>query len=82
MVAKIGAVKLIVVTTPYLAGHRIVEAVNGAEGLDLLGREKFDLAIIDLIMPEKEGIEPSYEQKSFSAEEKRARRRGRRPGWR
>ncbi len=39
------------------AGHRIVEAANGAEGLELLGREEFDLAIIDLIMPEKEGIE-------------------------
>jgi CheY-like chemotaxis protein len=39
------------------AGHRVAEAANGAEGLDLLAREKFDLAIIDLIMPEKEGIE-------------------------
>ncbi len=39
------------------AGHRIAEAANGAEALALLGRERFDLAIIDLIMPEKEGIE-------------------------
>lgn len=39
------------------AGHRIAEAANGAEGLDLLGQQHFDLAIIDLIMPEKEGIE-------------------------
>lgn len=39
------------------AGHRIAEAANGAEALALLEREPFDLAIIDLIMPDKEGIE-------------------------
>ena len=39
------------------AGHRVAEAANGAEALALFRRERFDLAIIDLIMPEKEGIE-------------------------
>jgi CheY-like chemotaxis protein len=39
------------------AGHRVADAANGAEALALLDRESFDLAVIDLIMPEKEGIE-------------------------
>lgn len=39
------------------AGHRVAEAANGDEALALLERERFDLAVIDLIMPEKEGIE-------------------------
>ncbi len=39
------------------AGHAVSEAENGAKALDLLASQHFDLAVIDLIMPEKEGIE-------------------------
>lgn len=39
------------------AGHDLGEAANGAEALAALERERFDLAIIDLIMPEKQGLE-------------------------
>lgn len=39
------------------AGHEVQEAENGVDALDLLAREPFDLAVIDLIMPEKEGID-------------------------
>ena len=39
------------------AGHRILEASNGDEGLQLLDTHEIDLTITDIIMPEKEGIE-------------------------
>jgi len=39
------------------AGHAVTEAVNGNEGLSALGRAPFDLLVLDIIMPEKEGLE-------------------------
>jgi CheY-like chemotaxis protein len=50
-------VRRMLATALQRAGHRVSEARDGAEALTLLAREPFDLAIIDLIMPEKEGIE-------------------------
>ncbi len=38
-------------------GHEIVPARNGVEAVAFVKAEKFDLAMVDLIMPEKEGIE-------------------------
>ena len=38
-------------------GHKVWEASNGKEAVALNCRTKFDLAIIDLVMPEQEGIE-------------------------
>jgi len=38
-------------------GYEITEASNGKEALECLGRQIFDLIIIDLVMPEKGGIE-------------------------
>jgi len=38
-------------------GYEITEASNGKEALEYLGRQIFDLIIIDLVMPEKGGIE-------------------------
>jgi DNA-binding NtrC family response regulator len=43
------------------AGHRVIEAANGREGLNLYRTEPTDLIITDLIMPEKEGIETIIE---------------------
>jgi len=43
------------------AGHRILEASNGDEGLQLLDTHEIDLTITDIIMPEKEGIETIIE---------------------
>jgi PAS domain S-box-containing protein len=40
---------------------QVLEAADGAEGLILCRREKPDLVITDLIMPEKEGIETIME---------------------
>ena len=39
------------------AGHEVTEAVNGAEGIQLYERDRPDLIITDIIMPEKEGVE-------------------------
>jgi len=43
------------------AGHRVVEAENGAVGLRLVRDEDFHLVVTDILMPEKEGIETIME---------------------
>ena len=39
------------------SGHEVVEASDGAEGINLFESSRFDLVITDLFMPGKEGIE-------------------------
>lgn len=39
------------------AGHEVTQAVNGDDGLAALGREPFDVVVLDILMPEREGIE-------------------------
>src|SRR5271170_4662104 len=39
------------------AGYRVVTAANGRDASVAFGREKFDLVMTDLLMPEKDGIE-------------------------
>lgn len=39
------------------AGYEVVEAADGAIGLDLYNKRPVDLVITDILMPEKEGIE-------------------------
>jgi CheY-like chemotaxis protein len=38
-------------------GHSVVEAGNGAQGLELFQRTRPDLIITDLVMPQMEGFE-------------------------
>jgi DNA-binding response OmpR family regulator/two-component sensor histidine kinase len=38
-------------------GYQVMRAMSGREGLELLARESFDCAIVDLAMPELDGIE-------------------------
>ena len=40
-----------------IAGHEVEDACDGAEAMNCLKHNRFDLAIIDIVMPEKEGIE-------------------------
>ena len=39
------------------AGHTVIEARNGKEGLELFQHANADLLITDIVMPEKEGLE-------------------------
>jgi CheY-like chemotaxis protein len=38
-------------------GHEIVEAANGREGLAKITSESFDLLIVDIFMPDMDGLE-------------------------
>ena len=52
------------------AGYDVVEAADGAEGIDLFYENPVDLIITDIIMPEKEGIETIIELKKVHPEVK------------
>jgi len=38
-------------------GYDVTDAKNGTEGFDLLFSDQFDVAIIDILMPEMDGVE-------------------------
>ncbi len=37
-------------------GYEVVEATNGEEGMQLFNEGRFDLLIVDMVMPEKDGL--------------------------
>ena len=39
------------------AGHRVIEAASGVEGLDMIASQSPDLLVLDLVMPEVDGFE-------------------------
>jgi len=39
------------------SGYEVAEAWNANEGLDALGRGHFDLVVLDILMPLREGLE-------------------------
>ncbi len=43
------------------AGHEVDIALNGKEGMRIFEKNKPDLVISDIIMPEKEGLETIFE---------------------
>ena len=43
------------------AGYEVIVASNGKEGMRLFERDKPDMVITDIIMPEKEGLETIFE---------------------
>lgn len=45
------------------AGHTVREASDGARGMAAFHRHRSDLVIVDIVMPEKEGIEVIRELK-------------------
>jgi DNA-binding response OmpR family regulator len=40
-----------------LDGHTVIEARNGADGLDLFRQAGADLVITDIVMPDKDGLD-------------------------
>ena len=44
-----------------MAGHRVIEASNGEEGVRLYSQNPTDLIITDILMPEKDGVEALLE---------------------
>lgn len=49
------------------AGHKVTIAGNGNKGLAAFTKDRHDLIITDIIMPEKEGIETIREIRALSA---------------
>jgi YesN/AraC family two-component response regulator len=49
-------------------GHRVLEASDGAEGLQVFDNEPVDVVVTDIVMPEKEGVETILELKRRSAD--------------
>lgn len=49
-------------------GYEVEEAQNGNQALKKLKEDKFDLVIIDIFMPEKDGIETILELKKMNEE--------------
>jgi len=52
-----SSVRQMVCFTLQRAGHEIVEAVDGQDALGKIGKEKFDMIITDLNMPNLDGIQ-------------------------
>ena len=50
------AVRTLIAEILELEGHEVVPAANGAEAVSLATREPFDVAIVDLIMPDTDGM--------------------------
>ncbi len=48
------------------AGHEVVTAGDGNEGMKFFKENDFDIVITDLIMPEKDGIETILDMKKTS----------------
>lgn len=64
------------------AGHQVVQAGNGDEGLAALNRETFDAVVLDILMPEREGIETIREiRKTWAALPVLAISGGDKTGW-
>lgn len=46
--------------------YNVITAENGLKGIDIIKNEKIDLVILDLKMPEKNGIETLIEIRKFN----------------
>jgi PAS domain S-box-containing protein len=48
-------------------GHNVVSAINGKKALDKLSKEKYDLVLMDIEMPEMNGIEATQRLRNCEA---------------
>ena len=51
-----------------MKGHRTISAVDGDEVIRILQNESVDLIILDIIMPNKEGLETLMEVKAINSD--------------
>jgi DNA-binding response OmpR family regulator len=51
------SLRLLVVGTLQASGYQLFKAENGYEALDIARREKPDLVLLDVVMPEMDGFE-------------------------
>ena len=60
-----NSLRRIAVHTLVDAGHEVVEAVDGGEGLEKARDDRFDLALLDLNMPVMDGISLTRELRAL-----------------
>ena len=46
--------------------HEIVTATNGVEGITLFNQQAFDLVIVDILMPQKDGLDTIREMMAIN----------------
>ena len=63
-------VRGLIITMLEGAGHRVIHASNGVDGIKKYKNEVIDLVITDIMMPEKDGIETIRELKKCNQDVK------------
>jgi len=61
-----ASMRRLMIRTLAAGPHTLLEAENGQEGLQLVGRHKPDVVITDILMPQKEGIETIREVRELA----------------
>lgn len=59
--------KLVQLTLEFTAGFEVMTAADGAQGIEAVRREKPDVAVVDVMMPEMDGYEVCRRLKGDSA---------------
>lgn len=63
-------VRGLIITMLEGAGHRVIHANNGVDGIQKYKNDNIDLVITDIMMPEKDGIETIRELKKCNQDVK------------
>jgi len=60
------SVRLVVRATLEAAGHHVREASDGRKGLEVFRNDPADVAITDIVMPERDGLEVIMHLRRYS----------------